>query len=338
MNRCKEVYEFLRGLRNCKDIKNIEDIIKNDWDKCFKKICPCQDIVSHYQFFIQCARCKIYECFISGNCTLWNILSELIWLDFIRFHYNPDWLEPPVGTFMHRYIFTNPDPDEALTIFTMLNFINAQINPKTVYTTYAQRIYNYFRGTAPLPRLRNRVSNRWLASISGFIRHQRLSYWFADTILNIVNRHGCKPGNIYRFAGRILQDLLGYPPSNPLVQRLNSGLPPNKHIKRLWMHIMFLRRDRCFIKDLVVRAMRSSGHPQWLDALCYWYDDSCFDENEIELPVDRRVMNAWNGILAKINPHYKSSNPQQVAVKARGIAHSYNIPPSVFDVLYLLWE
>ncbi len=335
---CIEIYKFLKGLRTgC----GLTDIVENNWENCFERIkenCSADELVYVFKSAISCARCDVYECIINRKCNIKCFLNSLIWLDFIRHNYSAEWYLPHVVSNAQKYIFNNQNPNQGLLIFTLLNFINAGVNPKTVGSKLLRDLYMWVNGRGPQPRTRYRTANIWTANIHTSLSHMPIGYWFADTVIRIVKKHGKSKGNMYRFAGSLCTSLLGYGSGNHMVRALLNGLPPTSHIKRLWMYLMFIRRDNYLIKDLVVRALKSSSHPNWKDALCYWYDNNYFDEKEIELPVDNRVMDAWNNIIGRLCPQYKGKTPQKIAQVARGVARKYGVPPSVFDVLFWIYE
>lgn len=97
--------------------------------------------------------------------------------------------------------------------------------------------------------------------------------------------------------------------------------------KRVWMFLMFIRRDQNIIKNLFSRALESVCNGK--EALKYWYDNEYFPENECELPVDVRVQQAWVRMFNK-----PGASTKDVAYSAHNLACRYDISPSAFDAIF----
>ena len=156
-----------------------------------------------------------------------------------------------------------------------------------------------------------------------------LSNWFSEKMLYIVRENGQSKGNLYRFLGIVMDELLE--PSNSLrgtITRLKHGyygLLGNW--KGAWMFLMFIRRDKSIIKNLINSVLGSAEKGK--EALKYRYDESYFSENESELPVDIRVQAAWMKIFSEQN-----LDTATIAQKAHHLALKYNIAPSAFDAVF----
>lgn len=160
-------------------------------------------------------------------------------------------------------------------------------------------------------------------------KHGSISAWFVSTINEIVRRRGASRGNLYRFAAAIMQQLLA--PSSQLfyaVQTLADGRQALLgNWKRLWMAIMFLRRDESLVKCLLSRALCTV--PDGAKAVQYWYYESYFSPLESQLPVDVRVQTLWPKIF-----NQPADNTRGVAECASTVALRYNIAPSTFDAIF----
>jgi hypothetical protein len=113
---------------------------------------------------------------------------------------------------------------------------------------------------------------------------------------------------------------------------MKNGILPadyiGQHYKRLWMLVMYLRRDLHVVKCLVKRALETA--PYGKEASELWYNDSCFTPQECELPVDGRVLSAWCkfSFLAAEPPMV-----ERIALEARQLARSAGVAPCSFDAI-----
>jgi hypothetical protein len=102
--------------------------------------------------------------------------------------------------------------------------------------------------------------------------------------------------------------------------------------KRLWMFVMFLRRDPC-IRNLFREALlQIFGNERGQILFEKWSDDSAFDPKDIELPGDMWNARLFKALLANIGD-FEKQKPKQLA---REIASRYSILPSTLDVTFEL--
>jgi len=97
-----------------------------------------------------------------------------------------------------------------------------------------------------------------------------------------------------------------------------------KQRKRLWMFIMFLKRDPSILKIFRNALIEVYGKDYGEKLFSIWTNEKCFNKNEIELPSD-----TWNKRL--FEKMRIQENPKEFARKC---AQEYGISPSVFDVTF----
>jgi len=95
--------------------------------------------------------------------------------------------------------------------------------------------------------------------------------------------------------------------------------------KRLWMFIMFLRRDPSILKIFRGTLIEVYGKIDGEKLFSIWTNEECFSRNEIELPSD-----VWNERLFKAIIGIRGDAKKE----ARKLAQEYGISPSVFDVTF----
>jgi len=98
----------------------------------------------------------------------------------------------------------------------------------------------------------------------------------------------------------------------------------NKQRKRLWMFIMFLRRDPSILRIFEKALLEVYGKIEGKRIFSIWIDEEKFSQKEIELPGDM-----WNIRLFKAMGIRKNARRT-----ARKLSKIYGISPSVFDVTF----
>jgi hypothetical protein len=225
-----------------------------------------------------------------------DFIKEVQELDKFRFNTSYEWQEPVTYDYTKKYIFENPDPDKGLLLFFLCCWLDLQMDYRTVWSKYLEQAKNWVddpentaipRGSYPTTE-RNLVKTLNVANKSG-----NISNWLKNKLLEIVKENHNGDGNLYRLAGNIMSDLLE--PSKELRSTIDSLKYGYVELlgnwKRLWMLVMFLRRDKNIIKNLLIRAFKNKK--DGLEALNYWYKKDYFNENESELPVDIRIRERW---------------------------------------------
>ncbi len=271
-----------------------------------------------------------------------TLLQNASKADEMRFNTGAEWAEPTIYRSVTERMFHNPDPDKGLLLFVLSCWLNMQRRYTTIWTTYLAKAKNWIEHDAWQKPPRNIPKGRYPKLVTPHLEKtvctldtaaygRSLGSWFVQTVLRIVQDHGAVTGNLYRFVGKLCDDLYEAPRSR-FVKSMHEGrLDANSrvpHHKRLAMLVMFLRRDQSVIKCLLTRALR--GHVGGSDALTYWYDSKYFDPIESELPVDKRVT---EGCRALGIPQFTDGSPEVVAMQARRFAHAHSLPPSVFDAI-----
>jgi hypothetical protein len=262
-----------------------------------------------------------------------TFLQQAIAMDKIRFKTSVEWGEPHIFNSVRRLIFTNPDPDEGLLLFTLGCWLDMQAQFTTVWTTYLSQAKNWMNNKGPLPRGNfTHTTPHLLLTRESLKRYGTISQWFVQKINRVAENHGQKKGNIYRLAGELCTELYS---KSQVANSLNKGLLPTDFSggdhKRFWMFMMFLRRDNNMLRCLFERAL--TNKPKGRKAVEYWYDPAYFNPIECELPVDRRVLSNWNQVTARFEKSKSPLNRPEIANKARLLAQKQGVSPSVFDAL-----
>jgi hypothetical protein len=270
-----------------------------------------------------------------------TLISNAIQADNFRFSSGSEWDDPSLARSVRSHIFANPNPDEGLLLFVLACWLDMQVRYTIVWNTYLGQTRTWLQNNAwmnpstnvPRGKFRHTYPHlvKAVSTLSSNRYNRSFSAWFVTTVLNIVQQHGPVSGNLYRFVAKVCDDLYLAADKTFLYHVGSGNIPTNyngAHYKRLWMFIMFLRRDDSVIRCLVERAVQ--GHPQGNQAVGYWYDPKYFDPKEIELPVDVRVRRNWNNLGFS---HLNARFPQEVAMQARTLASQHGISPSTFDAL-----
>ena len=106
----------------------------------------------------------------------------------------------------------------------------------------------------------------------------------------------------------------------------------NKPRKRLWMFIMFLRRDPSVLNLFKEALIEVHGKDNGNTLFDIWQGPSKFDPKEIELPGDMWNQRLFKALLSEL-PAFLKQNPKQTA---RKLASRFNLSPSIFDVTFEL--
>lgn len=270
-----------------------------------------------------------------------SFLSASQEADRLRFGSSPEWSEPPIAAQVAESIFRNPDPAEGLLLFILSAWLDLQAPYVRVWNQMLVRAQSWLHGFAwsdpdkNLPRGNfspvrpHMLKTTEALSRPGFSRSA--AAWFAASILDIAHKNGPRRGNTYRFVSVVCRDLYEAKDGRFTASIARGELPldyAGTHYKRLWMLMMFLRRDQHVIRCLLRRAMASVAGGE--EALGYWINDLYFDPLELELPVDARVRASWQA-LPFVSPAKKSV--EVVAREARRLARDSAISPASFDAI-----
>ena len=261
--------------------------------------------------------------------------------DRLRFQSSAEWVEPPIARQVEDTIFRNPDADEGLLLFILSAWLDLQTSYKYVWNELLVRTQQWVRSTAwsdpeaDVPRGGFQLTRPHLlksvATLAQPAYGRSLAAWLTSSILAIAQRNGPRKGNLYRFVSRICTDLYEAK-DETFTDHLREGELPDDymgtHYKRLWMLIMFLKRDEVAIRCILRRALGGSGAGK--EALRYWESDLYFDPLESELPVDTRVKKAWEGLPFTGHSY---GDVQPICREARKIARQAQVPPSSFDAI-----
>ncbi|UCE15269.1 MAG: hypothetical protein JSV12_05110 [Candidatus Bathyarchaeota archaeon] len=102
--------------------------------------------------------------------------------------------------------------------------------------------------------------------------------------------------------------------------------------KRLWMFIMFLRRDPSVLNLFQKALIEVHGNNNGNALFSIWNDKSRFDPKEVELPGDMWNQRLFKALLSEL-PKFLKQKPKQTA---RELALRYDLSPSIFDVTFEL--
>ena len=263
-----------------------------------------------------------------------RFLDEARKMDKLRFETGDEWGEPQIFRDNRRLIFSNPDADEGLLLFTYGCWLDMQARYVTVWTTYLTQAKNWIHGMGPVPRGNFPPTTKHLLLTRETLkRYGTISQWFLQKINEITEKHGPAKGNVYRLAGEICSELYSKP---DVVSELRQGVLPRNFSggdhKRFWMFMMFLRRDNSIVRCLFTRAL--SKYEGGQKAVEKWYDSEFFDPIECELPVDTWVSTNWNKVSERLKmADFQTKYTALVAAKARELARKNNLPPSAFDAI-----
>ena len=216
------------------------------------------------------------------------------------------------------------DADKRLLIFWMCCILDRQAKVKKVWNNGVLQSVEYIQRTRKnYPKIRFDESENFRKT-EKTLRNYDNSFikWFASKIEKL------KPygeGSLYKFTYEVFNDLLAGSTTTIELQYGKPGLLGEW--KRLWMFIMFLRRDKSYIKKLVEEAF--SLLPNGKKLAKTWYNDKLFNPIESELPVDNRIKNSFKNIF-KIK-----FTEKEIGRIAHKFGRQEKIPPSTLDVLYL---
>jgi len=102
--------------------------------------------------------------------------------------------------------------------------------------------------------------------------------------------------------------------------------------KRLWMFVMFLRRDPAVLNLFRKALIEVYGNDTGNALFNIWNHENRFDPKEIELPGDMWNERLFKALLSEL-PTFLKQKPKQTA---RRLALTYNLSPSIFDVTFEL--
>ena|GEM_PF-5858714 len=100
--------------------------------------------------------------------------------------------------------------------------------------------------------------------------------------------------------------------------------------KRLWMFLMFLRRDpsiQQILRNALIEVYGSSKGAQLYEL---WINEEKFSTKELELPSDMWNQRLFNALIGRVVPG-KLRDAKKIA---RKLAEKYDISPTVFDVTF----
>jgi hypothetical protein len=261
--------------------------------------------------------------------------------DRLRFGSSAEWVEPPIERQVEASIFRNANADEGLLLFILSAWLDLQASYIYVWNELLVRTQTWLARSAwpdpetVVPRGKFAATRpHMLKTITSLGRPdygRSIAAWLTSSILAIARRNGPRKGNLYRFVSRICADL--YEARDGLfTDSLKQGELPDDyvgtHYKRLWMLVMFLRRDEVAVRCLLHRAL--GGSEEGKEALRYWENDLYFDPLESELPVDIRVKRGWESLPFTASSY---SAVEAVSREARMLARGAKVPPSSFDAI-----
>ena len=259
--------------------------------------------------------------------------------DALRFGNSFEWSQDLLTEQVSMSIVCNPDTDKGLLLFVLGCWLDLQKPYTQVWTSLLLQTDKWLDNHAwqdvetELPRGSFQQTKPHLLKTIRTLRMYQKSFaaWFTKTVLSIVVENGAQRGNLYRFVSKVCEDLYSAT-SKPFQKAIGSGWLSDsyqdEHYKRLWMFVMFLRRDTFAIRCLLKRSLESL--PQGQEAFHYWIDDTYFDPTECELPVDSRVLAHWNNLGFAVSPQ---TDNRRVAMEARKLARAHSVSPASFDAI-----
>jgi hypothetical protein len=165
-----------------------------------------------------------YEGYLSSVTTLRarvadedTFLANAAEADRLRFERSPEWSESPIAASVRDRIFLNPDPDEGLLLFILAAWLDLQAPYIRVWNQMLKQAQEWLRGSAwhdpsaGLPRGAFAPTRphllKTVRALAPSQYSRRISAWFASTIIDIVEHHSIRRGNLYRFVGAVCGDL-----------------------------------------------------------------------------------------------------------------------------------
>jgi hypothetical protein len=280
-----------------------------------------------------------------------TFVAEVVELDNVRLGTGAGWGNPGYLGKPIQLIFGNPDAKKGLLLFAVCIWMSYRVKAETVWTRYLDQADGWISGRRSAP-----PQHRWPNSVTPHLNKIRdmainsgsIANWFADAIVAIGNSPSGQPGNIYRMAGCLFRDLLAASQQRKRntqgQEQLLAGKPGLLDWKRLWVLLMYLRRDNSLVRCLFERALNGVNGGQ--KALGYWYDDKYLDPKECQLPVDKWVKENWIELMSgsafssrqQLEAVADAVKPRVVAEQAKALAGHHDVSPSAFDVLFLAKE
>jgi len=123
-----------------------------------------------------------------------------------------------------------------------------------------------------------------------------------------------------------------YSPINPNISERELMKFLRRPRKRLWMFLMFLRRDPSVMKIFKDALTEVYGEHRGSQLYEAWTSEEKFSTKELELPSDMWNQRLFNALLRNAIPG-KISDAKKMA---RQFARKYDISPTVFDVTFEL--
>ncbi|MHA1596007.1 MAG: hypothetical protein ACTSXX_14955, partial [Candidatus Baldrarchaeia archaeon] len=257
--------------------------------------------------------------------------DELIERDKYRFETGYEWknFKGAMNVIFNDGNSFGLNADKRLLIFWICCILDRQVPVEKVWNDGVYMTVKFInRGfKPPYPKLRCNEDiyiEKTVNTLSKSEYGGSLARWFINTIRSL------KPygkGTLYRFCYRVFSELLD--PSNyyDSYKLKNGEVGLLGRWKRLWMFVMFLKRDNSYIRRLLEAAVRPLPHGD--EVLRIWYDENCFSSLECELPVDRRIKEAFE---MKFNFR---ANERKIAELAHIFGEKAGVSPSVLDVMFL---
>ena len=257
-----------------------------------------------------------------------ELKPKLLKLDEKRFTTGHEWEELDKAM---NIIFNPNNPyglnaDKRLLIFWMCCILDRQAEVERVWNEGVLQSVEYIQGERrKYPKIRLNENHHFKRTEETLKKYNNsFTKWFASKIEKL-EPYG--KGSLYKFTYEVFNELL-QPRSISDALELAKGKPGLLgEWKRLWMFIMFLRRDKSYVKKLVEDALTLL--PKGERILEIWYNDDLFNPIESELPVDRRVINNFK------RKFRVKATEKQIGKIAHIFGVQEGIPPSVLDVLYL---
>jgi hypothetical protein len=268
-----------------------------------------------------------------------EFVAEIVTLDRRRFSLandvaSPEWGHPLTSTATQRFIFN--DCSHALTLFILTCWYDAAEDYTTVWTTRLEHLAEWLsqsfpsRETLPSARFddwkKASVWTTWQRCQS----HQ-FAEWFITTVNGIADDNPGGTANLRRFARAMAVDLTAIGTSTKQgMDNLANRFVPVLY-KRVWMAVMFLRRDQGIIRSLLQRDTLNIDRSS--RALERWYDDRVFPPTESELPVDARMLRIGRRLFS-----LPAQNGQAIMQAAHDWGAKHRLAPSTIDSLFFLMD
>ncbi|GAH60391.1 unnamed protein product, partial [marine sediment metagenome] len=139
-----------------------------------------------------------------------NFINDVKEADSYRFTNSYEWYEPETYPYTKKYIFENSNPIKGLLLFTLCCWMDMQMNYKIVWSRLLEEADQWVDNPQayPIPRGNFPATAPNICKTLEVSQEKNIAKWFSEKILHIVRENGACNGNLYRFLGYVMEELL----------------------------------------------------------------------------------------------------------------------------------